>query len=152
MKMIIVVHNNESRQKQAHCPAEAPCMAIAPAALASVRVLLFLDKLFDLSHNKPGSRAEHLPTSTRCDLKRARRRPLRPTVQAYGCTGHLGRHARVSRMLGHAGRGMCEANLTDLANATIPDAAASPTRDRRGVCALWRSALAHLYSKSSSKT
>ena len=68
MKMMIKVHNNESRQKQAHLLYGARIMAIARAALASTQILLFFGALFDIVHSKPRTGAEHLPTSTRHKL------------------------------------------------------------------------------------
>ena len=66
-----------------------------------------------------------------------------------GCTANLGCHARASLDLGHAARGMREANLTGLLNATLAGARAVLARDLRGGSGSSRGALEHLFMKFS---
>ena len=66
-----------------------------------------------------------------------------------GCTANLGRHARASLDLGHAARGMREANLTGLLNATLAGARAVLARDLRGGSGSSRGVLEHLCMKCS---
>ena len=58
--------------------------------------------------------------------------------------GNLVRHARESRMLEHAGRGMRKATLIDPAKAKVRDKKAVPTREPDPPLWSYRGAQAHL--------